>query len=240
MLKLFYQIIPTPGFPRKWRLRRRKDKTETFIFFTLPDILFYLRSRMVILCTGEEVTWSEVAQSCPTLCDPMDCSLPGFSVHGIFQARVLEWGAIAFSMHWRTWPHFEECFLNWLICFNWRIITLQYWDGFCHTATWIDHRYTCVPPSWTPLSPPPSLSFFVVPEHWLQVLCFTDCSDQHLHSPSLWGLCSWRENSSFFLVNRYITNHRVLWGALFCAYTVFYLVLSTSTFWLLYSKQSMP
>ena len=40
---------------------------------------------------------SEVAQSCPTLCDPMDCSLPGSSVHGIFQARVLEWGAISFS-----------------------------------------------------------------------------------------------------------------------------------------------
>ena len=41
---------------------------------------------------------SEVAQSCPTLCDPMDCSPPGSSVHGIFQARVLEWGAIAFSV----------------------------------------------------------------------------------------------------------------------------------------------
>ena len=40
---------------------------------------------------------SEVAQLCPTLCDPMDCSLPGSSIHGIFQARVLEWGAIAFS-----------------------------------------------------------------------------------------------------------------------------------------------
>ena len=40
---------------------------------------------------------SEVAQSCPTLSDPMDCSLPGSSVHGIFQSRVLEWGAIAFS-----------------------------------------------------------------------------------------------------------------------------------------------
>ena len=39
---------------------------------------------------------SEVAQSCPTLGDPMDCSLPGSSIHGIFQARVLEWGAIAF------------------------------------------------------------------------------------------------------------------------------------------------
>ena len=40
---------------------------------------------------------SEVSQSCPTLCDPMDCSLSGFSVHGIFQARVLEWIAISFS-----------------------------------------------------------------------------------------------------------------------------------------------
>ena len=40
---------------------------------------------------------SEVAQSCPTLSDPMDCSLPGSSIHGIFQARVLEWGTIAFS-----------------------------------------------------------------------------------------------------------------------------------------------
>ena len=41
---------------------------------------------------------SEVAQSCPTLSDPMDYSLPGSSTHGIFQARVLEWGAIAFTV----------------------------------------------------------------------------------------------------------------------------------------------
>ena len=40
---------------------------------------------------------SEVTQSCPTLSDPTDCSLPDSSVHGIFQATVLEWGAIAFS-----------------------------------------------------------------------------------------------------------------------------------------------
>ena len=40
---------------------------------------------------------SEVTQSCLTLSDPMDCSLPSSSIHGIFQARVLEWGAIAFS-----------------------------------------------------------------------------------------------------------------------------------------------
>ena len=45
---------------------------------------------------------SEVAQSCPTLSDPMDYSPPGSSVHGIFQARVLEWGAIAFSQTMAT------------------------------------------------------------------------------------------------------------------------------------------
>ena len=51
----------------------------------------------------QKVKWSEFAQSCPTLCDPMDCSLPGFSVHGIFQARVLEWVAISFSRG-SSWP----------------------------------------------------------------------------------------------------------------------------------------
>ena len=45
---------------------------------------------------------SEVAQSSPTLSNPMDCSPPGSSVHGIFQAGVLEWGAIAFSEHMTT------------------------------------------------------------------------------------------------------------------------------------------
>ena len=58
---------------------------------------------------------SEVAQSCPTPSDPMDCSLPGSSVHGIFQARALEWGAIAFSVihltdvlivpNWPVWAY---------------------------------------------------------------------------------------------------------------------------------------
>ena len=47
---------------------------------------------------------SEVAQSCPTPSDPMDCSLPGSSVHGICQPRVLEWGAIAFSGRWSYGP----------------------------------------------------------------------------------------------------------------------------------------
>ena len=53
---------------------------------------------------------SEFAQSCPTLCDPVDCSLPGSSTHGIFQARVLEWGAIAFSI--------EEVYKLLNVCFS--------------------------------------------------------------------------------------------------------------------------
>ena len=53
---------------------------------------------------------SEVVQSCLTLRDPMDCGLPSSSVHGIFQARGLEWGAIAFSGRQRLGPP------SWLLC----------------------------------------------------------------------------------------------------------------------------
>ena len=53
---------------------------------------------------------SEVAQSCPTLSDLMDCSPPGSSVHGIFQARALEWGAIAFSQ--KTCRNLKKTFLS--------------------------------------------------------------------------------------------------------------------------------
>ena len=54
-----------------------------------------LKSQMQLLAWSE-VKWSEVAHSCPTLCDPMDCSPPGSSVHGILQARILEWVANSF------------------------------------------------------------------------------------------------------------------------------------------------
>ena len=60
-----------------------------------PDPLLPLFS--VRLSSLKVKSESEVTQSCPTLCDPMDCSLPGSSLHGILQARVLEWGAISFS-----------------------------------------------------------------------------------------------------------------------------------------------
>ena len=69
----------------------------------------------------------EVAQSCPTLRDPMDGSLPGSSIHGIFQARVLDWVAIVFSI-------FNLCFKN-LFIFNWKVIVLQHCVVFYHTST---------------------------------------------------------------------------------------------------------
>ena len=58
---------------------------------TLVDMKLYLVMFLI------SVQFNSVAQSCPTLCDPMDCSLPGSSVHGIFWAKVLEWVAISFS-----------------------------------------------------------------------------------------------------------------------------------------------
>ena len=62
-----------------------------------PPIPGILQARTLLLHCMKVKSESEAAQSCPTLRDPMDCSPPGSSIHGIFQARVLEWGAIAFS-----------------------------------------------------------------------------------------------------------------------------------------------
>ena len=55
------------------------------------QLTFYSQSMLFFL--------SEIAQSCPTLCDPMDCNIPGSFIHGIFQARILEWVAISISEH---------------------------------------------------------------------------------------------------------------------------------------------
>ena len=62
-------------------------------------------NRLTSLCLSVQVkeSESEAAQLCPTLCNPMDCSLPGISVHGIFQARILEWVTIAFCRE-SSWP----------------------------------------------------------------------------------------------------------------------------------------
>ena len=86
-----------------------------------------------LLQCRKEKSESEVTQSCPTLSDPMDCSSPGSSVHGIFQARVLEWGAIAFSEVVTSsvetlCNHYPEC-------------------SFCHPSCvfiLLQHKYMCI------------------------------------------------------------------------------------------------
>ena len=64
------------------------------VFFFFPCLLLSVPASFMLKVKSE----SEVTQSYLILCDPMDCSPPGSSIHGIFQARVLEWGAIAFSL----------------------------------------------------------------------------------------------------------------------------------------------
>ena len=91
---------------------------------------------------------SEVAQSCLTLTEPMDCSLPGSSIHGIFQARVLEWGAIAFSDYYALDPQ-KWFFFLWLkICTLWS--TLSYFplpstSGNPHSSE--EHCFYCYYPN---------------------------------------------------------------------------------------------
>ena len=78
-------------------------------------------------------------QSCPTLCDPMDCSLPGFSIHGILQARTLEWVAISFSNAWKWEVKVKSLSLVWLLAIPWTAAyqapssmgfsRQQYWNG---------------------------------------------------------------------------------------------------------------
>ena len=66
--------------------------SQLLMSLAIPGV-FYLVGVCVCVCVCVCVS---AAQLCPTLCNPMDCSLPGSSVHGILQARILEWAAIAF------------------------------------------------------------------------------------------------------------------------------------------------
>ena len=66
---------------------------------------------------------SEFAQSCPTLCDPMDCSLPGSSIHGILQARILEWVAIS-SFRWSSQPR-DQTRVSHISCIAGRFFTTE-------------------------------------------------------------------------------------------------------------------
>ena len=67
-------------------------KSQLLITLSLITICYFFYLAMLVVTESE----GKVAQSCLTLCNPMDCSLPGFSVHGILQARILEWVTISF------------------------------------------------------------------------------------------------------------------------------------------------
>ena len=118
----------TPGAPRD-------DRKDRALLSKLP------------LSSGV-VAAAKSLQSCPTLSDPMDCSLPGSSAHGIFQARVLEWGAIAFSIWGGRFPHSVS---SPSFC---RGEPSPFWTGLCQPASWSGSQGMSLPLG--SVSPPPS------------------------------------------------------------------------------------
>ena len=111
----------------------------------------------------ERESESEVAQSCPTLCDPMDWSLSGSSVHGVFQVRILKWIAISFSRGSSQPKNRTQVsciagrfFTNWAMREG-RIVTILWWFLLYINMNW-PQVYMCPTKSWTPL-PPPSLPY---------------------------------------------------------------------------------
>ena len=92
------------GLISSWQIGGETVETVTdFIFLGFKITADCDRSHEIKRCLLLGRKESEVTQLCMTLCDPMDCSLPGSSIHGIFQARILEWVAISFSRR-SSWP----------------------------------------------------------------------------------------------------------------------------------------
>ena len=129
----------------------------------------------------------EVAQSCPTLHDPMDCSPPGSSVHGIFQLRVLEWGAIAFSSYTTQWLD---------ISIHFKLITMIILLTMCH-HTKILHSYSLYFPHWINFIP--WLIYFVIGSFYILISLtyFFPPASPLLSGNHLFALCIY--NCFFFV-----------------------------------------
>ena len=93
------QSFPASGAGAGKSLQSCRTLPQTAAYQAPPSLGFSRPEHWSGLPFPSPLRESEVTQSCPTLRDPMDCSPPGSSIHEIFQARVLEWGAIAFSQH---------------------------------------------------------------------------------------------------------------------------------------------
>ena len=124
------QVYTPTSNPEEAEVERFYEDLQDLLELTPPkDVLFIIedwnekaRSHKIPGVTGkfslgvqnEAESESEIVQSCPTLCHPMDDNLPGSAVHGIFQARILEWAAISFSRgssqpRDRTWVSNQFC-----------------------------------------------------------------------------------------------------------------------------------
>ena len=123
---------PEPETPRSRLTAQRNSQTETMNPPFLHSLLYPGLNRVIDVlprCGGQSVLphTCGYAQSCLTLCVSLDCSPPGCSVHGVFQARILDWVAISFSrgsnlhlLHWQVdslpWSHqgssYKECMLS--------------------------------------------------------------------------------------------------------------------------------
>ena len=140
-----------------------------------------------------KVKVKEVAQSCPTLCNPMDCSLPGSPVNGIFQARVLEWGAIAFSnnqprQHIKKQRHYFA---------NKGLSNQGYGFPSSHVWMWeLDYKESWVPRNWcfwtvvlekTPESPLDLREIQPVHPKGDQSWIFIGRTDVEAETPILWA-----------------------------------------------------
>ena len=117
-------------------------------------------------------------QSCPTLCDPMDCSLPGFSVHGIIQARTLEWVAISFSNAWKWKVKVKSLSRVWLLGTPWTAAhqappsmgfsRQQYWSG-------VPLPSPCIPVTVVYSTEPFSLSWAQIHKGTYTCICINVC-----------------------------------------------------------------
>ena len=101
---LLYTVCPLTliynyCFINRIEKRELKAKNIVILAFIFTYTITFTYVCLFFLCFKllSAAAAAKSLQSCPTLCDPMDCSLPGFSVHGVLQARTLEWVAISFS-----------------------------------------------------------------------------------------------------------------------------------------------
>ena len=103
-------------------INTRTDRKTKRIAFLRMELSFFLSlsrslslSLYIYIYTYTHMQVYSVAQSCPTLCDPMNCSPPGSPVHGISQARILEWVSISYSNCVRIFPFLDTLFLQYSI-----------------------------------------------------------------------------------------------------------------------------